>query len=135
LSERFIREGGKEGGREVRTKMTTRKMSDKEVVDMVLKKLPEWADGAVIAPLGLEFLPSVRPVKRSKFHNGFWTSKKWKPVDASGMTVHEIDYDEVVKFYRERGKVVITKDGQLIKVAKVTEGKDLNFNIYVEGGQ
>jgi len=30
---------------------------------------------------------------------------------------------------------VITKDGQLVKVAKVTEGKDLNFNIYVEGGQ
>jgi len=115
--------------------MVTRKMSDNEVVDMVLKKLPEWADGVVIAPLGLEFLPSVRPVKRSKFHNGFWTSKKWKPIDGSGMTVHETNYDEVVFFYREKGKMVITKDGKVLKVTKVTEGKDLNFNIYVEGGQ
>ena len=115
--------------------MATRKMSDQEIVEMIKTKIPEWADGAVVAPLGLEFLPSVRPVKRSKFHDGFWTSKKWKPIDGSGMTVHEIDYDEVVKFYRERGKIVITKDGQLLKVIKVTEGKDLNFNIYVEGGQ
>jgi hypothetical protein len=116
--------------------MTTRKMSDNEVVEMIKAKIPEWADGAVVAPLGLEFLPSVRPVKKSKYYDGFWTSKRWKPIDGDGMTVHETDYNEVLAFYREyreRGAkgVVVTRDGKLIKVTKVTEGKDLNFNIYV----
>lgn len=109
-----------------------KEVKNEEVVKEVLEKLPPWADGAVIATLGMEFLPSVRPVKRSKYHSGYYTSKKWKPIDGSGMTVHVLDYQKVVAFYRERGKVVILKDSKVLRVVKVTEGKDLNYNIYVE---
>jgi len=106
--------------------------SKSDIIKEILEKLPEWADGAVIAPLGLEFLPSVRPVKKSKFHNGYYTSKRWKPIDGSGMTVHVLDYQKLVAFYREKGKVMILKNGRVLKVTKVTEGKELNYNIYVE---
>ena len=108
-------------------------MSDEEVVRMILDKTPAWANGALVAPLGLEFLPSVRPVKKSMFgDNEYYTSKMWRPIDAPGLTVHPTDYHEVVLFYNEHGKVVITKDGRIVKVAKITEGRaPLRYNIYV----
>jgi len=48
------------------------------------------------------------------------------------MTVHVLDYQKLVAFYREKGKVMILKNGRVLKVTKVTEGKELNYNIYVE---
>jgi hypothetical protein len=122
----------REGKREEVKNEEVKDSSKSDIIKDILEKLPPWADGAVIATLGMEFLPSVRPVKRSKYHSGYFTSKKWKPIDGNGMTVHVLDYQKVVAFYRERGKVVILKDSRVLKVARVTEGKDLNFNIYVE---
>jgi hypothetical protein len=77
----------------------------KELCVMIDGKIPDWADGVVIAKLAPICLPGAYPIKKSKF-GGFYFKRYWRSLISSR---------DAIRFERGKlGNIIILKDGRIL---------------------
>jgi hypothetical protein len=89
-----------------------RDIDENDPVKEILRKLPKWADGAVVIEREGVI---VLPIKKSTKKDGYYASTSWKPLDISG------NIDDLVGY-------VITKSG---KVKANIHINDKYINIFI----
>jgi len=82
-----------------------------KLCNLIEGRIPDWADGVVIASCPPILLPGVYPIRKSKFNNNYYFKRYWRSLVGTDIAL-ELERGERGKAVA-LGNLVLFKDGRL----------------------